>query len=33
MSAVMYMHKLMERDVVQDKFAPCHERAMARFRL
>ncbi|CAG0945383.1 hypothetical protein GPROT2_03183 [Gammaproteobacteria bacterium] len=32
MTATRYMTKLMERDVDQEKFAPCHERAMQRLR-
>jgi ketosteroid isomerase-like protein len=32
MTGVMYMQKLMERDVVHEKFQACHERAMARWR-
>jgi hypothetical protein len=30
MTGVMYMQKLMERDVVHEKFQPLHERAMKR---
>lgn len=30
MTAMMYIKKLYERDVVEEKFRPCHERAMAR---
>jgi hypothetical protein len=28
----MYLSKLMERDVDQEKFQVCHERSMARWR-
>ncbi|MEO8444861.1 MAG: nuclear transport factor 2 family protein [Gammaproteobacteria bacterium] len=32
MTASMYLAKLMERDVDQEKFAACHERSMQRWR-
>jgi uncharacterized protein (TIGR02246 family) len=32
MTGTMYMQKLMERDVDQEKFQVCHERSMARWR-